>query len=68
MQLGAFRERENALEVQTRAAVDFSGVEIRTEDGWHRVRIGHFSKRSEAEDLVRRLRQRGFDAVLVPLS
>ncbi len=68
VQLGAFREHRNALDVQTRAAVDFAGVEILSEDGWHRVRVGLFASRSEAVELQRRLRRRGFDAIVVPVS
>lgn len=68
VQLGAFREYQNAVDVRTRAAVDFAGVEIESDDGWHRVRVGLFASRSEAKDLQRRLRQRGFDAIVVPVS
>lgn len=68
VQLGAFRDYRNALEMQTRVAVDFPGVEIASADGWHRVRMGLFASRDEALELRRRLRQRGHDAIVVPLS
>ncbi len=68
VQLGAFGEYQNALEVQTRAAVDFPEVKIESADGLHRVRLGLFTKRQDADDMKRRLRQRGFDAFVVPLS
>lgn len=68
VQVGAFRDYQNALNVQTRVAVDFPGVEIESVDGWHRVRIGLFTSRDEVLELRRRLRQRGHDAIVVPLS
>ncbi len=68
VQLGAFGDYQNALEVQTRAAVDFPDVKIESADGLHRVRIGLFTRRADADDMTRRLRKQGFDAVVVPLS
>lgn len=68
VQLGAFRSYQNALAVKTRVAVDFPGVEILSVDGWHRVRIGLFRSRSEAMEMRKRLRRRGHDAIVVPLS
>jgi rare lipoprotein A len=68
VQVGAYRDYRNALDVQTRVAVDFPGVEIESAGGWHRVRIGLFGTRDEAVELRRRLRQRGHDGIIVPLS
>lgn len=67
VQLGAFRHLRNATKLRDRAAVDFPEVELRSEDGWHRVRIGLFTDRSEAAELRRQLERRGLDAIVVPL-
>ena len=68
VQLGAFRDKKNADEIRRKAAADFPEVEVFSEDGWHRVRLGRYSERSKAEKTKRELRRRGLDAVVVPLS
>lgn len=68
VQLGAFRDKKNAAKVRARAAADFPEAQILTEDGWHRVRVGLFSQRSDAADVARKLKRRGLDAIVVPIS
>lgn len=68
IQLGAFREERNARELHGKVAVHFPDVQIRSEGDLHRVRLGRYSERAEAEKLRRQLQRRGFDAVVVPLS
>ena len=68
VQLGAFRDKKNAVKVRAKAAVDFPEAEILTEAGWHRVRIGHFSQRAEAAEVARKLKRRGLDAIVVTVS
>lgn len=67
VQLGAFREIENAREMHAKVTSSFPEVEIQNQDEWHRVRIGLFTSRSEASDLVRELKRQGFDGAVVPL-
>ncbi len=68
VQVGAFRDRDNALDLRRRLRSDGPPVVVEAgDDGLHRVRVGRFKKRAEAEKLRRRLRRRGFDAVLVGL-
>lgn len=68
VQVGAFRDKANALETKRRIEGDHPDVELLTVDGWHRVRVGNFRKRSDAEDVRRRLAKAGFDAMVVGLS
>lgn len=69
VQVGAFRDKENALRVRANAAADFPEAQIvTTEDGWHRVRVGLFTERAEAMDVARKLQRRGLDAIVVPVS
>jgi rare lipoprotein A len=69
VQLGAFRDEENAVKVRTNAERDYPEVQIlTTEDGWHRVRVGSYAKRTEAQNVARKLQRRGLDAIVVPVS
>lgn len=65
VQAGAFRNRDNALDLRHRLADKFPTVEIRTSGDLHRVWVGHFDDRREAEKLRAQLRGMGVDAVLV---
>ncbi|MCP4659119.1 MAG: septal ring lytic transglycosylase RlpA family protein [bacterium] len=67
VQLGAFRDEGNATEIYGRLRAEYPEAEIRSADGWHRVRIGDFSKKSEAEELRQRLARSGFAAIVVEL-
>lgn len=65
LQVGAFRDRDGALDVQLALAEAFGEVTIVTVDGWHRVRVGPFPSREAAETTRLRLRRRGHEAVVV---
>lgn len=67
VQVGAFREERNATEVYGRLRAKYPEAEIRSADGWHRVRVGDFAKKSEAEELRRQLARAGFAAIVVEL-
>lgn len=67
VQLGAFRDRDRALDLQLRLGGRFGTVRIEHEDGWHRVRLGRFADRAEAESLRRQLRREGFDGRVLRL-
>jgi len=73
LQLGAFSERANAI----RMADDLRGImeEIRVErveiDGriWHRVRVGRYTDREEAEEEATRIKKRtGYSCKILPLG
>ncbi len=69
VQLGAYREIENARAIEERLIrAKYPEVEIMSAGGWHRVRLGRVEDRDEAEAVLRRLRKDGFEAVVVPLS
>ena len=68
VQVGAFRDKANAVEVKRRLEGDHPDVELVSVDGWHRVRVGTYRKRRDAEDVRRRLAKAGFDAMVVGLS
>ena len=68
IQVGAFRDRDNALELRHDLQKEHSPVEIVTSDGWHRVRVGDFRKSEEAEKLRRKLAARGLSAIVIPLD
>ncbi len=68
VQVGAFRDRDYALELKSKLAGDYPQVEILSGEGWHKVRVGRFEKRDDADQLQRKLSRRGFKAVVVGLS
>lgn len=67
VQVGAFRERRKAEELEERLRRDRDSVRVEETDGWYRVRIGSFSSDSEARELQKRLRAQGFQALVIPL-
>lgn len=60
VQVGAFRERQNAERLKARIEARYSPVIIQSFDRgdgmFHRVRVGHESTEEGAEELARRLR------------
>ena len=67
VQVAAFTRREGAESLSQRLRRDgYSGVEITRGDGVHRVRVGRFLNRSDAERTARALKGRGYDALVVP--
>ncbi|MEM7355171.1 MAG: septal ring lytic transglycosylase RlpA family protein [Acidobacteriota bacterium] len=67
VQAGAFRDKANALEIQRRLQAQHSQVELQSVDGWHRVRVGTFRKRQDAEAVLRQLEKAGLDAIVIGL-
>lgn len=65
VQVGAFGDRDNALAVQLVLAADYPDVRVVELHGLHRVRLGHFPRRRDAEVLRRELLSRGYDALVV---
>ncbi len=67
VQVGAFRDRDGALDVKRALEDAFDGVWIDIADGWHRVRLGRFSRGDAAEALRQRLTDAGYDAAVIRL-
>jgi rare lipoprotein A len=65
VQLGAFQERELALSLQATARHDAPAVEVRSDEVWHRVQVGDFVDRDEAEALRRKLERAGYTALVI---
>ncbi len=67
VQAGAFRDKANAVAILRRIEGQHPDARLVSADGWHRVRVGPFRKRRDAEDVRRRLARVGIDAVVVGL-
>ena len=66
VQVAAFGRRQAAERFSEKLRADgYSGVEITPGDGVHRVRVGRFMKRSDAELTARALKGNGYDALVV---
>ena len=65
VQAGAFRDRDNALDLRRKLSADFPDVTVRSEGGLHRVWVGEFDSRDSAEKRRRELARRGVEATLV---
>ncbi len=67
VQAGAFRERSNAAATLRRIEADFPEARLISSNGWHRLRVGSFRQRRDAERLRRRLDRAGIDAIVIGL-
>ncbi|MCP3960871.1 MAG: septal ring lytic transglycosylase RlpA family protein [bacterium] len=67
VQVGAYRERSNAVAVQRQLEESHPDVTVISEGGWHRVRVGTYRKRELAEDVRRQVARAGLDAMVVAL-
>ena len=68
VQAGAFREKRNAVAVLRRIEGDHPEARLISAGGWHRVRIGNYRYRKDAEKVKRQLERSGVDARVVALS
>jgi len=68
IQVGAFQESWRAWQLRDELAAEYPRTEVASDAVWHRVRLGAFALRSEAEALARELAARGYEAVVVALS
>ena len=66
VQAGAFREARHARELAERLSRRYPGVRGVSGDGWHRVRVGPFGRRSRAEEVARELSRAGTPAYARP--
>lgn len=67
VQAGAFRDADEAQAFYRRLREEFRDVKLSTDGGWHRVRLGPFDKRQDAERTRHRLERRGIEAFLLQL-
>ncbi|MBX7157303.1 MAG: septal ring lytic transglycosylase RlpA family protein [Verrucomicrobiae bacterium] len=67
IQVGSFREKENAEHVREGLALNYSSVFIEEakDQGVYRVRVGHFASREEADPTAQQLAQEGYSAWIV---
>ena len=65
VQVAAFRDRDNARELEQDLKRHFSSVRIRSGEGLYRVGFGPFSKKKNADERARELERRGHDAIVV---
>ena len=64
VQAGAFRDPDMARSLKRELEKDCYGVEIRSDGLWHRVQLGPFDKRKQADKLAAELTRGGYDAVV----
>lgn len=65
VQVGAFADRFRARALRDRLAERFADVMVLSEDGVHRVRVGRYERRVEADRTRRRLERLGFTPLVV---
>ncbi len=65
VQAGAFQDREKARALYKDLRAEYSKVKMESVDGWHRVRLGPYSKKKQAEKTRRNLRYEGISAVVL---
>ena len=65
VQIGAFRDRDNALDLKLRVQSSLPEAWIVTRGGLHRVYIGPYDRKRDAEAARRQARKHGHDAVLL---
>jgi rare lipoprotein A len=71
LQLGAWRDRNGALQLQRQAAERVDGLALLlgvfSDKGWHRVQAGPFATRDEASSWIERVREQLAPLALTPL-
>ncbi len=69
IQVGSFRERENARRLKEALELNYSGVYIIEglvkDELYFRVRVGHFRNLSDAMKLAKRLAEEGYPAIIL---
>jgi len=65
VQIGAFQEPDRAQTLRDLLARHYPEARVRTEGTWHRVQVGEFKKRRQAEKLQKELTHLGWEAVVV---
>lgn len=67
VQAGAFRDADEAKAFYRQLRQEFPEAKLSSDGDWHRVRLGPFDKRKNAERTRRQLERRGIDAFLTQL-
>jgi len=65
VQVGAFSERQRAVTLRDLLAARFEGVVVRSDGAWHRVQVGAFDDRADADRQRRALERLGWAALVV---
>lgn len=68
VQLGAFQDRDNALDLLREIRDQYADAEVFSAKGWHRVRVGNFRDQTSAEELRRSLMDAGYSALVIILD
>ena len=64
LQVAAFQEKSHAQDLRRELRSSQPKVQVQSQGGWHRVLVGPFKNRKQAEKAERRLRQLGYYPVL----
>ena len=67
VQVGAFTEADRAETLRSLLAGHYGDTRVQSDDTWHRVQVGTFEDRSEAEEMRRELERLGWAALIVAL-
>jgi len=65
VQIGAFKDRNNADTVENKAKSNGFQTYVKQEDGLFKIQIGAFTDRGNAEELVKRAKAAGLDATII---
>jgi rare lipoprotein A len=65
VQVGAFEDRERAVALCEELRASYPEASVHHDGVWHRVRIGDFAERAEAERLLRELTRKGIGGLVV---
>lgn len=68
VQVGAFQERELADSLQAQICGEFPTAAVKSDAVWHRVQVGDFADREEAEEVRRKLERSGYSALVVAVA
>ena len=64
LQVAAFQEKSHANDLRRKLKSSQPKVQVQSHGGWHRVLVGPFKNRKQAEQAERQLRQLGYRPVL----
>jgi len=67
VQVGAFRDSTRAQQLADELCPHYPDCEVRSDDVWHRVQLGSYPDRREADRAAAELSALGYAAVVVPL-
>ena len=65
VQVAAFQELDRAIELAAELTPRFPATVVRSDEAWHRVQIGDYDDRAQAEATARQLEAEGHQALVV---